>query len=192
MGDMALDFEGGFVSPQDYLRWEARSQTRHEYIDGQVYAMGGASGAHGLLALRFGALLDSRLPDECLAFVADMKVRIKTDVSERYYYPDVIVTCEPLRLDAHICEKPLIIVEILSPSTERFDRNEKFDRYKAIASLQEYVLVRQDAPRVEVYRRKNDWRRESFFIEDGFALDAVGLDFSVSQLYRRLGFGEGA
>lgn len=176
------------VSVEDYLEGEKVSELRHEYVDGQIYAMVGASRAHGLLALRFAASFDARLPARCVAFTADMKVRIKTAASERYYYPDVVVTCEKQPATSHFCTEPLIVVEILSPTTARIDRDEKFDKYRLLDSLAEYLLVHQDRPLIEVYRRANDWQRETFTSGETFTLSSVELAFAVDELYRRVSF----
>ena len=184
MGDMALDFEGGFVSPQDYLRREARSQTRHEYIDGQVYAMGGGSVRHALLCGNFFAALHARLSPDCRVFASDLKAHVKNDATERYYYPDIVVACERQEQSSHICAAPLMICEVLSPSTERFDRTEKFEGYQLSPSLREYVLVAQNAQRVELFRRENDWRREAFAAGDEFALNSLSLSFAVDEIYK--------
>lgn len=177
-----------FISVEDYLEAEQHSELRHEFVDGLLYAMTGASANHGRLAAGFTAAFASRLPRRCDVFSADMKVRIKTTATERYYYPDVVVTCEQQSAASHVCTAPLIVVEILSPTTARIDRDEKFDKYRLLDSLAEYLLVHQDRPTIELYRRESQWQRECYGAGETFTLPSVGLDFAVDDLYRRLSF----
>jgi Uma2 family endonuclease len=180
------------VRVEDYLEGEQHAELRHEYVDGQLYAMTGASRAHGLLAVRIAASFDARLPARCAAFTADMKVRIKTAASERYYYPDVVVTCEQQSAGSLFCTAPLVVVEILSPATARIDRDEKFDKYRLLDSLAEYLLVHQDRPLIEIFRRATDWQREEYGAGEAFTLASVDLAFAIDDLYRRIDFEEQA
>src|SRR5437660_9009490 len=139
-----------YLSVAEYLAGERDSDVRHEYVDGQVYAMAGASDRHNRIALNIASRLNEHLVnDECEAFVSDMKIKVEEAL---YYYPDVVVTCDPPGGDAYFRTQPRLIVEVTSPSTERVDRYEKLHAYRRIESLQEYVLVSQDAPLIEVHR----------------------------------------
>jgi Uma2 family endonuclease len=147
------------VSAEDYLRGELHSEVRHEFIDGQIYAMVGASRRHGLIALNLASLLRPRLRGTpCQLFVADMKVRLRIAGEEVFYYPDLVLSCDPEDREDYFVSRPCLIIEVLSEATERIDRREKMLAYQTIPTFNEYLLVAQDLPRVEVYRRRNDWR----------------------------------
>ncbi|MFN7949313.1 MAG: Uma2 family endonuclease [Blastocatellia bacterium] len=179
-----------YLSVEDYLAGEKESPVRHEYVDGQVYAMAGASDRHNRIALNVAGRLNDHLADgPCDAFVSDMKVQVS---SRLFYYPDVMVTCEPGG-DRYTKTQPVLIVEVLSPSTERIDRYEKLLAYRQVPSLQEYVLIAQERMLVEIHRRRTDeeWEHEILTEpEDELALKSVGLSLSLAQIYRRVRFDE--
>ncbi len=159
------------LGPDDYLAWELEQSGRHEYIDGEVFAMGGASDGHGTVALNLAALLHGALRGTpCRPFVADMKVHVEAVNS--FFYPDLVVTCDPRdrRPEANYAKRyPALIIEILSPSTEAYDRGRKFAAYRQLESLQEYVLVSLDERRIEVFRRD----ASGFWVLHPLAFDAV-------------------
>ncbi len=189
MSQHALSRTPALLSPEDYLERELVAPAKHEFVDGAVYAMAGASDRHNLVAGNLFAALQAHMPDRCEVFITDMKLRVKADAATLFYYPDVFVTCaETDRANRYFREQPILIVEVLSPSTERIDRTEKFDAYRRIPSLQDYVLADQDMPKVEVFRRRSAWAREEFYPEDRFTLDSAGLELSVAQVYRRVRF----
>jgi len=143
-----------YISVAEYLASEKDSPVRHEYVDGQMYAMAGASDRHNRLALNLASRLNDHLNGgPCEVFIAAMKVIVDPLV---YYYPDVVVTCDPLGGDPYVRTQPHLILEVVSPSTERIDRHEKLFAYRRVPSLREYVLVLQDRMQVEVYRRQCD------------------------------------
>lgn len=176
------------MTAEEYLAFEERSETKHEFVDGVVYAMTGARVSHGLIAGNTLVALHGRLPRQCLVFSNDLKVRIKTQLTERYYYPDIVVSCAKQNMKSVFCAEPQVIVEVLSDSTERTDRSEKFDAYRHLPSLQEYLLLHQDAPLVELYRRDNEWARETFRAKTAFELPSLGVAIEVDDLYRGVGF----
>src|SRR5262245_10451275 len=141
-----------------YLAAERAAAYKSEYIDGYVIAMSGASRAHNILSVHIAALLDADLADSpCEVYSADM--RVKVSETGDYTYPDVVVACgdiafEDAELDTLLTQT--VIVEVLSPSTEGYDRGTKFELYRRIASLQEYIMVAQDRMLVEHYRRHGD------------------------------------
>lgn len=145
----------------NYLAWEATQDTRSEFIDGQVFAMAGGTLAHNAATLAAGAALRHHLKGSaCKAFVSDVKVNVQA--SNSLFYPDVVVTCQSGDLadaQAQAINQPVLIVEVLSHSTAAFDRGGKFAHYRLLDSLQEYVLIDTDTPRVEVFRRNaaNRW-----------------------------------
>ena len=134
---MQLRRSSSFVTVDDYLFGEQDGQVRHEYVDGEVYAMVGASDRHGLIAGNLHTALNLALPDRCQVFISDMKVRVRTDAKDIFYYPDVLVTCDSRDRETYYREKPCLIVEILSRRTERLDRFEKLMFYRQLASLEE-------------------------------------------------------
>ncbi|WP_375340826.1 Uma2 family endonuclease [Okeania sp. SIO2C9] len=133
---------------------EEKSQIKHEYIDGEIYAMAGASDAHVTISLNLAALLRSHVRGRgCRVYISDMKARIETKNKNKFYYPDVMVTCdkrdqETTNYKSFSC----FIVEVISDSTEAFDRGDKFADYQTLDSLQEYVLINPKWQRVECFR----------------------------------------
>jgi Uma2 family endonuclease len=168
------------LSVEEYLEREKRSDVRHEFIEGYLYAMVGASRRHNLIALSIERMLHAALRGTpCRAFVSDLKVQ----VGERFFYPDVVVSCSG-SLDEHIEREPKLIVEVLSPSTEARDRMEKRLAYQSLASLEEYVLVAQDRVHIEVYRRGGPaWVVERYEAGDTARLESVGTSFATEQIY---------
>ncbi|MDG4594795.1 MAG: Uma2 family endonuclease [Candidatus Contendobacter sp.] len=172
------------VSPAEYLEGEKIAKVRHEYVDGEVYAMAGGTKAHNELAGNFYGLLRARLRGTpCRVFIGDVKVHVAWDWRERFYYPDVVVGCAVGDNDPYVVEQPRIIVEVLSGSTERDDRSDKFYAYRRLASLEEYVLVAQEVWRVEVYRRETGWDLEVYETDGNFNLHSVGLDLTLADVY---------
>jgi len=172
-----------FVSVEDYLAGELHSEIRHEYINGQVYAMGGASRSHGLtvnaLAL---ALTPAARQKHCQLFTSDMKLRLNIAGKTVFYYPNLLASCAPDDRQPYFCSRLCLIVEVLSDSTERIDRREKLLAYQTLPSLHEYLLVAQNARRVEVYRCTNDWQAE-YFDTGEIRLDCLESSVSVDAIY---------
>ena len=171
-----------------YLSGEQDGDLRHEYVGGEVYAMTGASDRHGLIVGAFFAALRPAAREKgCQLFSNDMKVRLQHAGEEAFYYPDLLLTCDPNDRAIYYREKPCLIVEVLSATTERIDRREKLYAYTGgLASLREYVLVAQDRQHIKIYRRTaTDWSHES--IEQGsFHLDCLNLDLLVDAVYEDL------
>lgn len=155
---MASPVPHEFISPSEYLAIERTEEERHEYYRGEMSAMGGASRQHGLIGFNIARTLGDQLANRpCEAFLNDM--RVKVSASGLYTYPDVVVTCEnPSFEDGHLDTllNPQLIVEILSDSTETYDRGRKFAQYRQIESLQDYVLVSQNYPLIERFSRQDD------------------------------------
>lgn len=177
-----------FISEDEYLTGEPASSVRHEYVNGQVYAMAGASDKHNLIAVNASSLFNTQLPDHCEVFMADMKVRIQTQKDLMFYYPDVMVCCTENDRATYYREQPCLIIEVLSPSTERQDRFEKFWSYQQIPTLQEYLLLNQNFQEATLFRLSNSWRPE-MYREETLHLESVGLDIALDTLYRRVRFG---
>ncbi len=172
------------ISPDDYLVGETTSDVRHEFVDGLVFAMAGASEGHGILKLALAVWLHGRVPPGCILFDGDMKLKVETGVDTRFYYPDLFISCGARDLKSHIRMDAILIVEILSPSTERHDRYEKLAAYKTLPSLAEYVLIDQSIPSIDVYRRTHGWSRESYGRGDAVVLESVQHSFQVAGLYK--------
>ena len=171
------------ISVNEYLEGEQLTEIRHEYIDGQVYAMGGASDRHGLIVMSIALSFGKRAREkQCQLFIADMKVRLNISGQDIFYYPDLLLSCDPADRETYFRQAPCLIVEVLSESTERIDRREKMLAYQTLPSLQEYVLVAQDDRQVEIYRRRNEWRPE--IVNEGlFRLDCLDLSISIDDVY---------
>lgn len=171
----------------DYLAWEATQDQRSEFIDGEVFAMAGGTLAHNNATLATGATLRQHLKGSpCRAFVSDVKVNVQA--SNSLFYPDVVVACQPGDLSnaqAQTLTEPVLIAEVLSPSTAAFDRGGKFAHYRLLDHLQEYVLIDTDTPRVEVFRRNaaNRWELyPSTGLDAAVELASVGWQGTVGDL----------
>ncbi len=184
-----------FYTPEQYLEIERRAAFKSEYHAGQMFAMAGASREHNVITgnviRRLGNALDGR---PCETYPSDMKVLVSA--GGLYTYPDVSVACgEPQFLDRQgdVLLNPLVIVEVLSDSTEAYDRGAKFALYQRLDSLQEYLLVSQDKARVEKYLRQpaGQWLYSRVDgVEGGISLDALGCRLSLSEVYARVTFAE--
>lgn len=186
---MSVSRKPELLDVREYLEAEKDSPVRHEYIEGQIYAMAGASDRHNRLAGNFYSRLDSVLADgPCEVFISDMKVWISDSV---FYYPDVVVACDGPGADPYYRKQPRLIIEVSSPGTERIDRSEKLRAYKQIKSLKEYVIVSQESVRIEVFRRgRGDrWNSQVFTkLEEELRFESVGLTMTVADVYRRVKF----
>ena len=185
MANPAFVLPDTIVTPEAYLLMENDNNTgtRHEFVNGLVYAMVGASRDHNRVSGRLFVRLSQHLQGtRCEPFQSDMKVKTQRGNDMRFYYPDVQVVCEE-ETDRYYNEQPCLIVEVLSDSTQRTDRTEKLMAYQTIESLQEYVLLSQDSPCLEIYRRRSEWQREIFTAKQSVTLESVGLRLVVEELY---------
>lgn len=149
------------LSVDDYLRGEQHSDVRHDYIGGAVYAMVGSSDRHNLIAGNLFAALRPHVRGTCCQlFMSDMKVRLRFMNEDAFYYPDLLLACDPSDRAPLYRAHPCLIVEVMSESTERIDRREKFLAYTGIDSLQEYLLLAQDSVEATLHRRADDWRAQ--------------------------------
>jgi Uma2 family endonuclease len=175
---------------EEFLAWEAGETTKHEFADGQVFAMAGASRAHGTIALNLAALVRPAIRKTgCRAYIADMKVVPPGRHSVRY--PDLVLTCDERDFaDEHITRYPKLIVEVLSRSTAAVDRGEKFEEYRRIPTLEEYVIIDSTQVLVEVLRRGKDlWTFKDYGPGTTFRLESVALDVAVNDLYEDIQLG---
>ena len=171
------------IAIDDYLDSETHCEIKHEYLDGEVVAMGGASARHGLVA---GGIYAAALPHarrrRCQLFMADMKVRVEHTDQTYFYYPDLLLACDPQDREPYYRRRPCLIVEVLSPSTERIDRREKLFAYQTIPSLREYLLIDPDKRCVEIYRFGETVRHETY-TEGSFRLDCLDAEITVDEVY---------
>ena len=177
-----------YFSAQEYLELEQAADTKHEYIDGEIHAMAGASDAHVKVTGNAYALLKNHLRGSgCTTYIADMKLRIVQD--EAFFYPDVMVCCDPadqLPEQDLVKNSPKLIIEVLSPSTEAHDRGKKFMLYRKLLSLEEYLLIDPRNYYVELFHRENDIQWSLTAIEGAesqLALNSVSLTCSLADLY---------
>jgi Uma2 family endonuclease len=173
-----------FLAPKEYLQREEKEPIKHEYIDGQVYAMAGTTDTHNLVAGNLYTIIRNHLRgSDCRVYFADVKVRLEK--RNHFYYPDIIVTCDDRdRETATYKSYPKLIIEVLSDSTEAFDRGDKFNDYQTLDSLEEYVLVNSKHQRVETFRRGEQglWILQTYQGES-FSLQSINLTASFSDLY---------
>lgn len=181
-------------SVEEYLAFERSSDVKHEYFAGEIFAMSGASREHNLIVWKLSSLLDSEIgKGPCEAYFGDMRVRV--DRTGLYTYPDAVVTCDtPQFEDAAVDTllNPQVIFEVLSDSTEKYDRGKKFDHYRQLDSLRDYVLIAQDEPLVEHYRRLPDktWNLTVVKGLDAIAsLETIDAHLPLSDLYAKVSFG---
>jgi Uma2 family endonuclease len=147
------------LSIEEYLAQEGRANVRNEYVNGQIFAMTGATAAHNLISGNLFALLHGHLMgSRCRPFIHDMKVAV--EIANSFYYPDVMVTCEPFDPKSIYQRSPVLIAEVLSPSTKHIDRREKLIAYRKLESLREYLIIHQNRYRIELYRRDADGQWE--------------------------------
>lgn len=174
------------LTVEEYFKLEQDAEVRHEYVAGRIFAMAGASEEHNLIVTNIIALLRPHLRgSSCRAFVSDMKVKIKLQTANIFYYPDLFVTCNSNDNERYFKTSPNLIVEVLSDSTATTDQREKRINYQTLESLQEYILVSQDQIKVEVYRKDNqgNWSVETLGKDDNLKLDSVGLNLTMADIY---------
>ena len=167
----------------DYLEGELISQIKHEYINGDVYAMAGASSNHNRLVANimreFGVHLRNT---PCEPFGSDMKVQVENN----FFYPDVLVVCQHEANDYGVTDAPLIIIEVLSKTTRKLDHTLKRQAYQGLPSLLEYVVIEQDIVDIEVCRRSHHWQPEHFYLGDEVSFAAIDLLLPVTEIYDRV------
>jgi Uma2 family endonuclease len=179
------------MSESEYLEFERQNEFKHEYINGEVFAMAGASREYLLLCTALSRLLANQLDDrDCEVYSND--IRVKAEKLSSYYYPDVVVVCgEPKFIDKvfDTLTNPTVIIEVLSPSTKRFDANEKFADYRRMDSVQEYLLVYQDKARIEHYFKNSEgkWEVEDLLgLEATLQLTSIDCELKMADIYKKL------
>ncbi len=175
---------------EEYLAWEPQQDIRYEYVNGEVFAMTGGTIPHNDIALNLYRTLYPHLRSRgCRANVSDVKVQVSP--KSPYYYPDVIISCDPQDLNARtFIQNPKIIAEILSPGTSAKDRGEKFVNYLSIPTLQEYLLIDSESISVERYCRGEGrmWLYYPYTAGDTIALSSIEFELAIELLYEGIGF----
>jgi Uma2 family endonuclease len=172
------------LSIEDYLTFEESTPLRHEYVSGEIFAMSGPSREHELIAGNVFAAVHAHLRGSpCKSFIGNFKLNLKVNESQFFYYPDVMVACGP-NVDSRFCTDPRLVVEVLSPSTERTDRREKACNYRQIPTLEEFVLIAQRKAEVTIYRRSERWAPLTLTSVDETAeLRSIELSLPLAQIY---------
>jgi Uma2 family endonuclease len=179
-------------SLDDFMLWEAEQSERHEYLNGEIFAMTGARDTHNTIALNIASALRSALRGSpCRAFIADMKLRI--NAANASFYPDVMVTCDPRDKTPETDlakQHPVLIVEVLSDTTSAYDRGLKFEHYRNLSTLREYLLVEQDRRHAELFRCEDDgrWVLYASGATEDVVLESVGLRLSMDTLFEDVVF----
>ena len=185
------------LTPEEYIAFERKAPPdsviiRHEYLNGELIAMSGASRAHNLITINTSTALHTRLRGSgCETYANDM--RVSTPATTSYFYPDVVVVCDEPRFEDDVFDtllNPILLVEVLSPSTKAYDRGEKFAHYRQLPSLQEYLLVTQDEVCVEHYRRQEkQWIFTEFQdIGERLPLTSIQCELFLQEIYERVTF----
>jgi Uma2 family endonuclease len=181
-------------TPEEYLTLERKAEYKSEYVNGEIFAMSGASERHNVIVLNIGASLHAQFRHRpCRVYASDM--RVKVSQTGLYTYPDIVALCgEPQFDDAQkdTLLNPAVIIEVLSPSTEAYDRGGKFEHYRKLASLAEYLLVSQEKPHLEQYVRQPDnlWLlSEASSLQNTVHLPSIDCSLSVADVYEKVEFG---
>lgn len=177
------------ITPEEYLEREHHSPIKHEYLDGEVYAMAGTSKDHNIISLNLALLLRSGLKNSpCQTFIADVKVNIANQ--KYYFYPDLVVTCdEEDNSNPYAVNSPKFIIEVLSESTESFDRGKKFQCYRTIPSLQDYILVSSQEYVVEIFHRieGDRWILDTYQgLSQTAKIASIDLNLPLAEIYATL------
>jgi Uma2 family endonuclease len=183
------------LTPEEYLEFERKSETKHEYFEGEIFAMSGAKRNHNVIAWNIGGELRQKLKGkDCEAYPADMRVFVPE--TGLYTYPDLVVVCGEPQFQDDVFDtllNPVLIIEVLSETTESYDRGKKFQHYRSIESLQEYVLVSQDEARIEKYVKSGDgfwFFTEAVGLDSEIEFSSTGCRIALGEVYDKINFSE--
>ena len=179
------------LTPEQYLEIERQAEYKSEYFNGEMFAFAGATENHVVIVGNLSANFHAQLRNKKCKFYAN-DMRVKVNITGLYTYPDVVVVCGIPQFEDNENDtllNPIVIIEVLSPSTENYDRGTKFEHYRTIESLSDYILVAQDKIHVEHYVRQSDrsWLFSEFkSIKDKFQIQSIGRDLSVEEIYEKI------
>jgi Uma2 family endonuclease len=179
------------ISAKEYLEGELVSQTRHEFVSGEVYAMAGTSERHHRICLNLAAKVDAHLDgSDCDVFITEIKLKVS---EETFYYPDIFVACDKKPKSEYFREHPILIIEVSSPSTRQIDRREKLRAYQQMEDVLEYVVIEQDKMHIELHRRQPDGNWITYFYNDNdldvdIEFQSIKLKTKIEEIYRRVKF----
>jgi Uma2 family endonuclease len=182
--------EERYFTPEEYFSWEEKQLEKHELIDGRVYAMTGGTQNHSAIKLNIGSLIKAHLRGgRCRVFNSDLKIKVL--YTSNYTYPDLSVTCEDRdRENPMYITYPCLIVEVLSDSTEAYDRGKKFEKYRRNPNLVDYVLVSSEEIAIDIYHKNDagEWVILSYRAGDRVELKSIGLSVAIKQFYEEIVF----
>jgi Uma2 family endonuclease len=179
------NYKPDYISEQEYLEDEKVRDVKHEYFDGEIFAMAGAKLNHQRLISNLTITIGGHLKHkQCEVFSSDIKVR--ADKGNKYFYPDVLVSCNNENGTQDFVESPRLIIEVLSKSTRNFDKGLKRLVYQNIPSLEEYVLIEQDFVEIEVCRKADGWKSSYYFLGDDITFTSIDLTLPVVEIYQRV------
>jgi Uma2 family endonuclease len=180
-----------YITPEEYLALDRQAEVKSEYYAGQIIAFAGASKQHNLIVANVLAGIHRQLVDRpCNVYPSDMRVRVSK--TGTYAYPDIVVTCGEEQFadeNSDILLNPIVLIEVLSESTANYDRGDKFDQYRRIESLREYILVSQEPYRADQYIRQNDtqWLLTEFHrVEDVIRLSSINCELALKEIYAKI------
>lgn len=181
------------ISEEEYLEFERASEIRHEYVDGYIYAMAGASRRHNLICNYTSATLISLLGDKpCEVYQTEMRLKVQS--KKRYRYPDIAVVCGEAQFlddELEILANPTVLIEVISPSTALTDYNDKLEEYTQIESLQEYVIIEQQGAKIKRYMRQDSGKwlySQVTGLENSIELPSIAVTLALSDVYRKVNF----
>ncbi|MDM8550557.1 Uma2 family endonuclease [Desulfobacterales bacterium HSG2] len=179
------------ITPEEYLAMEREAEIKSEYVDGEIFAMAGASRKHNQISANIVRILGNQLLERpCSVYVSDMKV--KAEKAENYFYPDIVISCEEEEFEddeEDILLNPIVIIEILSDSTEAYDRGKKFANYQRIDSFVEYILISHNFCRVEKFMRRDDktWIYSAFRnMDEVVQIDSAMCELPIAEIYKKM------
>ena len=176
--------QNNFITEEEYLNAELTSEVKHEYIDGQIYAMAGASVSHRKISGNIFRKIGNHLEDKsCTPYMSDARVGTKND----YYYPDVVVDCNPdENPDSLYAEKPVLIVEVFSKNTKHLDKGRKLLEYINMPSVKEYIMIEQNSASIDVLRKSEGWILRNYILGEEIYFESINLTLSVEEIYHRV------
>ncbi len=183
------------LTVEEYLAFERASESKHEYFDGDVFAMTGGTPAHSLIASNFIREAGNALK-ECLCVVYTSDLRVKVNPSGLYTYPDITIVCGEQLFDDELRDtliNPTVIVEVLSKSTASYDRGPKSKHFRRVESLQALIFIEQESPAVEIYRRQPDGNwilSDATELTESIAIEPIGISIPLAEIYRNVSFPE--